>query len=117
MRGKYEFGMRSYLSANSPDDLRKQMIIDLAKTQGMTEQQIVGIQKAIGMSCTVEQLRKAIQKKLRERGLSPVTAADGGQRPYQARLIGEPELVEHVAMGWEVVRELQNGQVLVRKPT
>ena len=36
---------------------------------------------------------------------------------YQARLIGDAELVEHVSMGWEVVRELQNGQVLVRKPS
>ncbi len=82
----------------------------------MTEQQIVGIQKAIRCSSSREQLRKAIQKKLRERGLSPVTAADGGHRPYEARLIGEAQLVEHVQMGWEVVRELQNGQVLVRKP-
>ncbi len=89
MRGKYEFGMRAFLTSNSAGDLRKQMILDLAKTQGMTEQQIVGSQKAIGMSCTFEQLRKAIQKKLRGRGLSPVTSADGGHRPYEARLIGE----------------------------
>lgn len=44
-------------------------------------------------------------------------AANDLQRAYQARLIGDAELVEHVSMGWEVVRELQNGQVLVRKPS
>ncbi len=117
MRGKYEFGMRAFLTGNSAEDLRKQVLLDFAKTQGLPEEQIVGIQKAIGMGCTIEQLSEAIQKSLRERGLSPVTAVDGGHRPYQARLVGEAELVEHVAMGWEVVRELQNGQVLVRKPS
>jgi hypothetical protein len=117
MRGKYEFGMRSFISANSPQDLRKQIIIETARAQNMPEAEIAGIQKALGMNCTIDQLREAIQKGLRKRGRSPVTAADGGRRPYEARLIGEPELVEHVAMGWEVVRELQNGQVLVRKPS
>lgn len=117
MRGKYEFGMRGYLSDKSPEDVRKLIVIESARQQGLPEEQITAIQRAVGMSCTVEELRRMIGKKLNERGLSKVTAADGGHRPYEARLIGEAQLIEHAAMGWEIVRELENGQILVRKPS
>jgi hypothetical protein len=44
------------------------------------------------------------------------TLPDGG-KSFKAKLVPEEDILGYLPVGWEVVRELQNGQVLVRKPS
>lgn len=41
---------------------------------------------------------------------------DNNGKPYQSKIIGEKELVPYVEDGWEIVRELNNGKFLIKKP-
>jgi F0F1-type ATP synthase delta subunit len=37
------------------------------------------------------------------------------EKRYEGKLVSEDELVAYVQQGWDIVKELQNGKVLVRK--
>lgn len=117
MRGKYEYGMRQYLS-NEGANLRKQIILDFARTQGLKDDEIAKIQAGLGMAADVETLRAAIMEAVNaKKPLTLRTAMDGGTRPFDALLINEADLCEHLALGWEVVRELSDGKIAVRRNT
>jgi len=36
--------------------------------------------------------------------------------PYSSKVISEQDLPPHVEDGWEIIRELSNGKILVRRP-
>ncbi|MGA2460463.1 MAG: hypothetical protein ABSF82_03475 [Candidatus Bathyarchaeia archaeon] len=115
MRGKYEFGMRHHLGTEGAD-LRKQMILDFARTQGLKDDEIATIQKGLGMAADVEALREAIVAAVKaKQPITIRTAQDGGTRPLDALLINETDLCEHLALGWEVVRELSDGKIAIRR--
>jgi hypothetical protein len=46
-------------------------------------------------------------------------AHNGGmpiESPFQTRIISEQELVPLLDQGWEVIRELASGKIIVRRP-
>lgn len=44
-----------------------------------------------------------------------MTKANGSGKPYQSKIISEDDLVQHIEDGWEIVRELTNGKLLIRR--
>ncbi len=61
-------------------------------------------------------IKAAIQRIIRgEGGAQPLA---GGKKPYEGRLVdGEKDLVACIEDGWEVIRELNGGKVLLRRST
>jgi hypothetical protein len=55
------------------------------------------------------------KKRQKEYKAPEPTATDGGTRPCEALLVSEGQLVEHISMGWEVVKELSSDKVVIRK--
>jgi len=116
MRGKYEFGMRALVSVTSPEDQRKRAVIDYARMQGLSDEQIKGIQETIGLQASADDLRNALAQvlSLRSKQKEEQTATNGG-KAYDARVIDETELVKYVEQGWEIVRELSDKKIVIRR--
>jgi integrase len=108
----------------SADELRKQSIIDFAKLQGVPEDKI----RIMDQTVTVDQMTRMIRemilagqveeasKKRRQR--RPRTARNGGTPlnvPYETRIVNEEELVPLLNTGWDVVKELASGKIIVRR--
>ena len=61
-------------------------------------------------------IKAAIQRIIRGDGGAQSRA--GGKKPYEGRLVdGEGDLVAYIEDGWEVIRELNGGKVLLRRST
>ncbi len=117
MRGKYEFGMRAYIAAGNAEEQRKRNIFDFARMQGLSEEELSGIQKTLGMACTAEQLRDAIGQLMRKgNGYETRQTMTNGGKAFNALLVNEKDLVQYLEIGWEIVKELSNGQIAIRRP-
>ena len=116
LRGRYEFGMRALVSVTSPEEQRKRSVIDYARMQGLAEDEINKVQKDLGLSATVEELRNALTQvlSLRSKQKEARTATNGG-KAYEAKVIDESELVSHVEDGWEIMRELADKKIVIRR--
>jgi hypothetical protein len=112
MRQKYEFGMRHLISGGTPEEQRKQMLLDYARMQGLSDEKITKIQEALGSACTVEQLRDAIQSEI---DIRPRPTMTNGGKAYNAKLVNENTLCQYIETGWEIIKELSNGKVAIRK--
>jgi integrase len=72
---------------------------------------------------TEEEMTSMLQAGLRERlamnAPSRRTAHNGGTPikdcPYETRIVGEKELVPFLDQGWDVVRELTSGRIIIRR--
>jgi len=65
------------------------------------------------------QPREGAKERKREHRRRARTARNGGtpvSTPYETRIVGEEELVPLLNQGFDVVRELSNGRIVVRKP-
>jgi integrase len=120
MRGKYEFGMRAYI-AGKEEDQRKRAILDFARMQGISDEEINGIQnmlekRKLGHMVTTDDLLRALREfdDAKKRQVTKTTMTDGG-KVCSALLVKEDALVDYLEMGWEVVRELSDGQIAIRK--
>jgi hypothetical protein len=118
MRSKYELAMRAYIGGIK-EEVAKQVILETARQQGVSEEKLAKMRQIL-LEVTVDQLREMADREIdhvKKRRHSKPTATDGGKRPYEALLISEDQLVEHMSMGWEVVKELSNGKVAIRRAT
>jgi hypothetical protein len=116
MRGKYEFGMRAYIAAGNDVEQRKRNICDYARMQGLSEEQLSGIQKTLGMAATAEQLRDAIGQFMgRGNDYEARQTLTIGGKNFNALLVNEKDLVPYLEKGWEIVKELSNGQIAIRR--
>jgi integrase len=126
MRGKYELGMRTYTTARSQEQ-RKQSILDYARLQGVPEEKIRELEK-IDLRTTsldhvmelaramAEEAKRQVATKRKQTGR---TAHNGGttvHAPYETRIVNEAELVPLLNEGFDVLKELADGRVIVRKP-
>jgi len=74
-------------------------------------------EKSAGRALTMEEELKLIQgeiAKLVSPQKSRRAEANGG-RPYEAAEISEKELVEYMEAGWEIVKELRNRRIVIRR--
>jgi hypothetical protein len=116
MREKYEYGMRALVTSATAEDQRKKSVIDYARMQGLKEDEIRKIQEAIGFGCTVDELREALARVLETRRESKTTQpAKNGGRAYEALMISDQELISYIEEGWEIIKELSNGKIVVRR--
>lgn len=124
MRQKYELGMRTYITTGSAEEQRKKALLDFARMQGMQEEDINTIQNALhkkfGHMVTIDNLREALQEhisaKKKQEPVNKATMTDGG-KAYNALLVTDDNLVEYLETGWEIVKELSNGQIAIRRPS
>jgi hypothetical protein len=67
-----------------------------------------------------DQRRMWTTEEERERKKTRRTATNGGTPvndcPYETRIVGEKELVPFLDQGWEVIRELASGKIIIRRP-
>jgi integrase len=126
MRGKYELGMRTYTTARSQEQ-RKQTIIDFARLQGVPEEQIRQLERIDLRKEPVDHLMKLARNMQDEakrqtaaKKKQPSRTAHNGGTPldslFETRIVGEEELVPLLNRGFDVVRELSNGRIVVRRP-
>ena len=107
LRAKY--ARVSFFPHRQTEELRKRQIIDMAKLLGFPEDKIRRIEEILAKYRSVDEAMDEIRK-LREE----VTLPNGGRR-YRAKMVDADELVRYVEEGWEVVCELRDGRVVVRK--
>lgn len=107
LRAKY--ARVSFFPHRQTEELRKRQIIDMAKLLGFPEDKIRRIEEILAKYKSVDEAMDEIRK-LREE----VTLPNGGRR-YRAKMVDADELVRYVEEGWEIVCELRDGRVVVRK--
>jgi len=86
------------------------------------EEEINGIQtslqKKFGHLITLDNLRDALQQhidaKKKHEAVAKPSLTDGG-KAYSALLVTDDDLVQYLEMGWEIVKELSNGQIAIRR--
>jgi len=39
-----------------------------------------------------------------------------GGKPFESRIVGEEELTAYLDEGWDLVKELSNGKIVIRRP-
>jgi hypothetical protein len=116
MRQRYEFAMRALISTATAEEQRKKSVIDYARMQGLKEEEIRKVQEAIGFSCSAEELREALAQVLETRRESKTAErAKNGGRAYEALMISDQELISYIEEGWEMIKELSNGKIVVRR--
>jgi hypothetical protein len=106
MRPKYETGMRT-ISGLSDEEIRKKSLLDFAKTLRISDEKIAAIASQF---TTLDDLRQALSKELEHLAYH---ATDGGLR-YASKIVTEAELLEFVNAGWEIMKELSNGKIVIR---
>jgi len=135
MRERYEYAMRDLLPATS-EDQRKRAIIDFMRMQGWPEEKInkarSELEKALQRVASADELRdkyrELIEAERRREGATEGereprkpgrTARNGGtpiEAPYETRIVAEDELILLLNLGWDVIKELSGGRVIVRRP-
>lgn len=81
------------------------------------------LQRAGVFEKTIEELTALLERPTAARrgtkSRSEATAHNGGtplDAPYETRIVGEDELVPLLNAGWDVVKELSGGRIIVRRP-
>lgn len=122
---------RKYMRCNfarteaMPEDVRKEMLLllwrDQAKMFGIDPMKIkIEKEKVLGRKPNTEEEIEAIQMEIKKIVISPMKqkeeSNDCNGKPYMSKIICEKELVPYVEEGWEIVKELTNGNFLIKKP-
>jgi len=84
----------------------------LAVRLGVTPREILSMIRRLGARGEKEELEGLLRIEHKDRE----TQTNGGNQPYESRLIGEEELCRCIDDGWELVKELSNGRILIRRP-
>jgi protein-disulfide isomerase-like protein with CxxC motif len=92
--------------------VKKQVLIELAKNMGITEQQITtmfALKKAKTTSKQIKTLRSLIAQKRRR------TQTNSGDCNETFEQITEAQLLSYLQAGWQIVKELQSGDIIVKR--
>ncbi len=132
MRERYEYAMRDLLPATS-EDQRKKAIIDFMRMQGWPEEKINKargeLEKALQRVASADELRDRYRELMEaerqkqgategEARKASRTARNGGTRldaPYETRIVVEDEFILLLNQGWDIIKELNGGRVIVRR--
>jgi hypothetical protein len=96
--------------------VKKQVLIELAKNMGITEQQITTmfvVKKAQSTTAQIKSLQSLIAKKR----VAKRTEHDGGMTDCTFEQIAETQLLSYLKAGWSIVEKLRSGQVIVKRNT
>jgi len=93
----------------SIEEIRRKQLIDMAKLLGFSEEKIKRIEEILAKCKSVDEAIDEIRK-LREEELLP-----NGGRKNQVKLISEKELINYLEMGWEIVKELKSGKIVIKR--
>jgi hypothetical protein len=116
MRGNYEFGTRVCIPAGNAEEQRKRNISDFVRMQRLSEGQLSGMQKTLGMAATAEQLRDAVRQLIRKGNVYETRQSlTNGGKASNALLVNEKDLAQYLEIGWEIVKELSTGQFAIRR--
>jgi integrase len=110
---KAESFLTSYPKPLSEEEIRKKAIIDQAKLLYSDRPELLEkIVKLVEAAPTVE---KAIELSVDLMKQKPKTERNGGAINGTFKVIEEAELIPHLEQGYEIMRELSNGKIIVRK--
>jgi len=91
---------------------KKQVLIELAKNMGITEEQMTTmfkVKKAQTATAQIKSLRTLIAQKRKR------AECDGGDCGEQFEQVSETELLQRLKSGWIIVHRLASGEVIVRR--
>jgi hypothetical protein len=127
----------------STDEARKHAIIDFARLQGLSEDKLHQIEKIASMTVSADQMARLVRdlvasherpwidqpspssaqerprgrRRKRKAGAKGRTAHNGGMPFFETRIISdERELTRLVSEGWEPLKELKDGRIILRRP-
>jgi hypothetical protein len=127
------------------EQARKHAIIDFARLQGVPEEKLRQIEKITSMTVSADELARQVRnlvalherpridqpspdsaqerprarRRKRKAGARGRTAHNGGgpvDCPYETRIVDEQELLPLLNQGWDIVKELSGGKIIVRRP-
>lgn len=92
--------------------VKKQVLIELAKNMGITEEQIATMfasKRAKTTRAQIKSLRMLIAQKRRR------TQTNGGDCGETFEQIAETQLLQYLQAGWQIVHRLSGGQVIIKR--
>jgi len=73
-------------------------------------------QMEMGRELTWDEEFKLLQDQIRKLVVHPVKLNGDNSRRYETKLVTEKELVDHLNDGWEIVKELSSGKIIIKRP-
>jgi hypothetical protein len=125
------------------EQARKHAIIDFARLQGVPEEKLREIEKMVSQTVTADQMARQVRdlmtlkakawidqpspssaqerprarRRKRKGGARGRTAYNGGMPFFETRIVAdEEELLSLLNEGWDILKELSGGKVVVRRP-
>ena len=107
------------------EEARKQTIVDFARMQGVPEEKLIELKRSISQTVRAEDvarmtgdlIRRSIlesQRKAPERKpRKPQT--NGGLPLYETQIVSENQLLPYLNEGWDIIKELADGRIIVRR--
>ena len=81
----------------------------MTRLLGFSKRKNKSIEKILAKYKSVDETMKEMRK-LREGEMLP-----NGGRKIQVKLVSEKELVNYLEMGWEIVKELRSGKIVIKR--
>ncbi len=107
--------------APSKEEMALEAMRRVAETFGIDPLKVrIEKQKELGREPEFGEEIEALQAEIRKLRISPARFREdcnGNCARYESKLIGEEELVRYLNEGWEIVRELNSGRIVVRRPS
>jgi len=110
LRAKYA-SVEFFPSEGLPaEEMRRKQVLDTMKILGFPEEKIRRVEEVLAKYRSVDEAMDEIRK------ISANPHKRREERKYEAKLIDESELLSHVEDGWDIIRELSDGRLVIRKP-
>jgi len=107
------------LEGDIQKEIQKQALLAMAKSMGITEEQIVnmfssGMKRGLRRTpLTIDEELKILENAIEERRRRDSDCPDGEHCEFEQ--IAETELLSRLKDGWQIVHNLHNGNVIVKK--
>lgn len=101
-----------------PERDRKEMLLEMwreqAKLYNIDPMKVkIEKEKELKKELTIEEEEELLKVEIKK---VTMPQSVNNSKPYVSKIIGEDELVPYVEEGWEIVKELNNGKFLIKKP-
>jgi len=73
-------------------------------------------EKEIGRELTGEEEFETLQEEIRRLVVQPAGLNGNNNHRYETKLVKEDELIEYLNEGWDIVKELSSGKIVIRRP-
>jgi len=100
--------------------VRKEVTLEtirkFAKTIGIDPSRVkIEREREFGRELTLDEEIEALQEEIQKFRNRISSTTPNGSKKYEARIITEEEIVKFIEDGWEIVKELSNGKIVVRR--